>query len=181
MLLTTDVESVEIYGGVLMNKVVKLAKKIAVFGIMAVMMIGFAVPAMAAPINSKSEAERIALELYQGATVRKSKLENKKNGNSYYEVKLEQDGVRVEVKIIASTGVLRAGYDKNLFDVATITPTQARNTALNLYPGATVRYTELEYEKGVLVYEVKLTQANGRKAEVYINAETGAVVKNKAK
>ena len=158
-----------------MNKL-GIARKITVIGVLAALIICFAVPAMASPVSSNAAAEQIALRLYPEATVLRTKFEQKRNGNSYYEVKLEQDGVRVEVKIDATTGVIRQGYDVNLFNQATITPTQARNTALNLYPGATVRYAELDYERGVLVYEVELTQANGYKAEVEIDATTGAVI-----
>jgi len=164
-----------------MNNLLKFVKRITTTVVLAALMVSFATPVMAAPVNNNAEAEQIALELYPDATVVRTKFESKRNGNSYYEVKLVQDDVRVEVKIDAATGALRPRYDQNLFDIASITPTQARNTALNLHPGATVRYTELEYENGVLVYEVELTQANGRKAEVHINAETGAVLKNRAR
>jgi len=157
------------------------AKKFTAFGLLVAMMVCLAVPAMASPINSNAAAEQVALRLYPEATVLKTEFEHKRNGSSYYEVRLEQDGVRVDVKVDAASGTIRQGYNQNLFNLATITPTQARTTARNLYPGSTVRYIELDYEKGVLVYDVELTQANGRKAEVYVNGTTGEVIRNRAR
>ena len=165
----------------------KLFKSLATLALVAVMSATMVLPAFASTLAAQASittdrAQEIALDVYPNATVIRTKYEFKrKTGVSYYEVYLEQDGVRVEVKLDADTGVLRPGYDTNLFDVATISADTARTTALNLYPGATVIKAELEYEKGVLVYEFELRQANGRKAEVYINANTGIVVKNKAK
>jgi len=165
-----------------MQKLAKLARRIATLGITAALIVGFTIPAMAAPVRTNAQAEEIALGVYPGATVRYTEYEQKKNGATYYEVNLIVAGdVRVEVKIDAATGTIRAGYERNLLEVATITPTQARNTALNLYPGATITKTELEYEKGVLTYEISLTQTNGRRAEVYIDAATGTVTRNKTK
>jgi len=161
-----------------MKKLLGFAKRFTAIGFLAALVVCFSVPAMAAPVNGNAAAEQIALRLYPEATVLRTKYEAKRNGNSYYKVKLEQDGVRVEVKIDEATGTIRQGYDQNLFNIATITPTQARNTALNLYPGATIRYIELEYERGLLTYDVELIQANGHQAEVDIDATTGAVLSN---
>ena len=165
-----------------MKKINNLAKKMVAFGLMAIMMIGtFSVYALASNITSQ-RAEEIALGVYPGAAVIRTKQEFKRRTNtSYFEVYLEIDGVRVEVKVDADTGALRAGYDTNLLNQASITPSQARNTAVGLHPGSIVTKTELEFERDVLVYEVNLQLANGRRAEVEINATTGAVLKNKTK
>jgi len=68
-----------------------------------------------------------------------------------------------------------------LNDTAEIKPDQAHSIALELYPGGTILKTELEYEKGVLVYEIKISTAEGRIAKVEIDATTGSVLKNRLK
>ena len=159
-------------------------KKVITFLILASLIVGFAIPATAASARNSitpEQAKEIALGVYPGAEVIKTELETSRRSGDYFEVKLMIDDVKVEVKVDAATGEIREGYEKNLLEVATITPTQAREIALGLHPGATIRKTELEYEKGVLVYEISLNQSNGRKAEVYVDAATGEVVKNKAK
>ena len=154
----------------------KLMKNIALIGILAVLIMGFAVPVAAAPV-SKEQAEEIALRIYPGATVVKVEHERKILSRvSYYEVKLLIDDVKVEVKIDADTGKPRPGHEKNLLNEAAITPAQARDIALKLHEGATVTKTKLEQEKDVLIYEIKLKQADGSKAKVHVNAATGDII-----
>ena len=166
-----------------MAKRLNFTKKIIIFGILAALIIGFAVPTNAASAKNitPEQAKEIALKIYPGATVIKTELERSRRDGAYFEVKLLVDDVKVEVKIDANTGAIREGYEKNLFEVATLTPAQAREIALGLYPGETITKIELEYEKGVLVYEISVKQSNGRKAKVYIDAATGEIVKNKVK
>ena len=158
-------------------------KKLMIFGALVALMLGFAILATEASARNitPEQAKEIALRVYPDAAVIRAELETSRRAGSYFEVKLMVDDVKVEVKIDAATGEIREGYEKNLLEVATITPAQAHEIALELHSGATITKTELEYEKGVLVYEISLKQLNGRKAEVYIDATTGEVVKNKAK
>jgi len=170
-------------GGAKMINRFSFTKKLMIFGILAALMMGFAVPVAAAPAGNitPEQAKEIALGVYPGAEVIKAELETSRRAGSYFEVKLIIDDVKVEVKVDAATGEIREGYEKNLFEVATITPAQAHEIALRLHPEATITKTELEYEKGTLVYEISLRQSSGKKAGVYIDAATGEVLKNKAK
>lgn len=61
----------------------------------------------------------------------------------------------------------------------TITYEKAKEIALTKVGGGTVREIELDYEHGILVYEVEI-KYNGIKYEVDVNAETGEIVKFKS-
>ena len=172
-----------IVGGTKMTERFSIAKKITIFGLLVALMIGLATTVIAASTKNitPEQAEEVALGVYPGATVLKVELENNRRSGAYFEVKLQIDDVKVEVKIDAATGEIREGYEKNLLEIATITPSQAHEIALGLYQGASIIKTELEYEKSVLLYDISLRQESGRKAEVHIDAATGEVLKNKAK
>ncbi|NCC35526.1 MAG: peptidase, partial [Chloroflexia bacterium] len=58
-----------------------------------------------------------------------------------------------------------------------ITAEEAAQAALLYAGGGTVRKTELESERGVLVYEVKFTDDS----EIYVDATTGQVIYAKIK
>jgi len=153
----------------------EMLKKLALFGLMVIITLGFALPAMAITIST-DRAKTIALRVYPGATV--IRVEHReKTDVPYYTVKLEIDGVTVEVKMNANTGVLLDGYNLNLLSKAKITPDEARNIALGLHIDATIIKMEIEYEKGSLVYEIEVRQATGKKAEIYVCATTGEVLK----
>lgn len=55
---------------------------------------------------------------------------------------------------------------------------QANEIALQRVPGQVVK-SELEFEDGILIYEVDIRTADGLKYEVEIDAVTGEVVKVK--
>ena len=55
---------------------------------------------------------------------------------------------------------------------------QAMAIAVGRVPGQVVK-AELDYEDGMLVYEVDIRTADGRKYEVRIDANTGAILKVK--
>jgi uncharacterized membrane protein YkoI len=53
-------------------------------------------------------------------------------------------------------GMTEANESAALAGLATITPEQAKNSALNAYPGATVIKVKLDNENGAVVYSVEL-------------------------
>lgn len=55
---------------------------------------------------------------------------------------------------------------------------QANEIALQRVPGQVVK-SELEFDDGMLIYEVDIRTADGQKYEVEIDAVTGAVLKVK--
>lgn len=59
---------------------------------------------------------------------------------------------------------------------AKITAEQARAAALAQYPGAQIFSVTLENENGSLVYGVQLTDANGHKLDVKVDAGNGKVL-----
>lgn len=60
--------------------------------------------------------------------------------------------------------------------LAKITAEQAKNAALNQFPGAVVTKVELDNENGVLVYSVHLTNASGTRHDVKVDAGSGKVL-----
>ena len=94
----------------------------------------------------------------------------------------------LEVKFLTTdeliVQIIIDAYNGNILplrEMAALTPTQARDTALAFYPGGTVVKTELEYEKSRLIYEVKIRTTDGRTAEIEIDDATGDILKNELK
>ena len=64
---------------------------------------------------------------------------------------------------------------------AKLTSAQAADAALAAYPGGSVIGTPaLEDEDGVVVYEVHVTAADGKKYDVKVDANTGKIIKSEA-
>ena len=55
---------------------------------------------------------------------------------------------------------------------------QAMNIALQRVPGQVVK-AELDYDDGMLLYEIDIRTAEGHKYEVIVDANTGAVLRVK--
>lgn len=72
-------------------------------------------------------------------------------------------------------GVSEADEAKALESLATITPDQARNAALEAVPG-TAGKVELDNENGAVVYSVEVTDSSGSGIDVKVDAGNGIVV-----
>lgn len=72
-------------------------------------------------------------------------------------------------------GVSEADEAKALESLATITPDQARNAALEAVPG-TAGKVELDNENGAVVYSVEVTDSSGSGIDVKVDAGNGTVV-----
>jgi uncharacterized membrane protein YkoI len=72
-------------------------------------------------------------------------------------------------------GQNEAGESAALQSMAKITPDQARDAALAAVPG-TADKVELDNENGNVVYSVQITDANGAKTDVKVDAGNGSVL-----
>ena len=142
---------------------------------------GFAQQQRQSQLITAAQAEADVLALYEGAKIVKTKLEhNRRNGSSHFEIKvLTADEVYIEVKINAANGNFSPPGRQRQTDLVRLTPAQARSKALALFPNGAIVKTELEYERNSLMYEIKITTAERRSAEVKIDAVTGDIVKIK--
>lgn len=154
---------------------------------------------------TKKQAADIAIAANKGATMVGVELEND-HGMLVYAVDLKTaDGNVMEAKVDAMSGVIlatetnteddnekndRKGNDAEevgdsakeaeddaaLAGKAALTVEQANETALTANPGATVIKTGLGDENSTVIYEVKITTADGKKAEVKVDANTGKIL-----
>ncbi len=69
-----------------------------------------------------------------------------------------------------------AGDDLAVLAQATVTLPQAGDTALAAYPGAFITEIELEDENGAPVFGVTLSDAQGQRAQVKVDAVSGAIL-----
>ena len=79
----------------------------------------------------------------------------------------------------ASLGAGIVTAQTKINEAATVTETQAIEIALAEVPGE-VTETELEHERGKLIYEVEIAAADGQEMEVEIDAQTGEVLEVEA-
>ena len=79
----------------------------------------------------------------------------------------------------ASLGAGIVTAQTKINETAKVTETQAIEIALAEVPGQ-VTETELEHERGKLIYEVEIAAADGQEMEVDIDAQTGQVLEVEA-
>ncbi len=146
---------------------------------------------------SKDEASRTALARVSGEII-ESELD-REIGKLVYEFKIrDQNGKNQEVLVDAQTGEIVSVeaenenddddadndaddiYDspqmqKELAKEATISLETARQIALARVPG-TVIESELDKEKGIVVYEFEIRDKDNKSFDVLVDAKTGAIV-----
>ena len=84
-------------------------------------------------------------------------------------------GATLTTLLAASLGAGIVTAQTKINQKATVTETQAIVIALAEVPGE-VKETELEHERGMLIYEVEIAAADGQNMEVEIDAQTGKVL-----
>jgi len=164
---------------------------------------GFNAPVQSTVVSgnliSAEQARVIATGFYKGNGVFADAEIESINGVSVYAVEFrESDGNEVDVKISAESGALvvieddrgesesedadgadddEDDEDEKVTGTAKISEPKAKEIANNAYKGTgTLTDTELEMEKGVLVYAVEFTESDGNEVDVKIDAKTGKVV-----
>lgn len=121
------------------------------------------------------QAQTLALTRVPGATLMSPVAVVSYQGVPAYEVILDQGTLYIDAQsaaVLADGTVLPTGVPGGQ-----ISAEQAAEVALAYHGSGTVRTTELERERGVLVYEVKLNDGS----EIYVDATTGQVVYAKIK
>ncbi len=146
---------------------------------------GAAVAAQPAPDANRvtlGTCIKSALERYPGqVTERKLEMENEE---PFYELEIAgSDGRTMEVECHALTGALRdieqempALTPQAFLSHANVSELQARHIALAAVPG---RIANTEYEAaddGRIIYEFEIVMQRGGRAEVEVDARTGAVL-----
>lgn len=142
---------------------------------------------------SKDEASRTALQRVSGEII-ESELD-RETGRLVYEFKIrDKNGKNQEVLVDAQTGEMVSveeekdgdddgdddKYDtpemqKELAKEAKISPAAARQTALARVAGTVVE-SELDMEKGKVVYEFEIRDKNNKTFDVLVDAKTGEIV-----
>ncbi|PDV99659.1 PepSY domain-containing protein [Candidatus Chloroploca asiatica] len=131
----------------------------------------------AAPVTyavTPEQAQQLALERVPGATLIRTPEVVSYQGVAAYEVVLDQGTLYVDAQ---SAAVLADSTTPRTASGGQITAEEAAQAALLYAGGGTVRKTELENERGVLVYEVKFAD----ESEIYVDATTGQVIYAKIK
>lgn len=88
----------------------------------------------------------------------------------------EAIGEKDDEKEEPSDPVKEADENKALAAKATITETDANKATLDANKGATIVSTSLEDENGSVIYEVKIKTADGKEADVKVDATTGTIL-----
>lgn len=146
---------------------------------------------------SKDEASRTALARVSGEII-ESELD-RETGKLVYEFKIrDKSGKNQEVLVDAQTGEMVSVEEENenddddadddaddIYDTpqmqkelakeATISLEAARQIALARVPG-TVIESELDKEKGIVVYEFEIRDKDNKSFDVLVDAKTGAIV-----
>ncbi|NCC32618.1 MAG: peptidase [Chloroflexia bacterium] len=134
-------------------------------------------PAAPAPISyavTPEQAQQLALQRVPGATLIRTPEVVSYQGVAAYEVVLDQGTLYLDAQ---SAAVLADSTTTRGSSGGQITAEEAAQAALLYAGGGTVRKTELENERGVLVYEVKFID----ESEIYVDATTGQVIYAKIK
>lgn len=136
-----------------------------------------AVAPAVAPVTyavTPEQAQQLALERVPGATLIRTPEVVSYQGVAAYEVVLDQGTLYLDAQ---SAAVLADSTTTRAASGGQITAEEAAQAALLYAGGGTVRKTELEQERGVLVYEVKFAD----ESEIYVDATTGQVIYAKIK
>lgn len=144
--------------------------------------------AAGAPAIGFTEAAMKAVAARPGSRVHELHLKIE-HGVLVYEVELtHSDGTQSEIYVNAATGQIGTSGSSvggnpgnpgnpNPTPGPQVTQDQAVAIALTRFPGYSVRELESEIEHGALVWKVKLEASGDRRAEVRIDAATGAIVR----
>jgi uncharacterized membrane protein YkoI len=116
------------------------------------------------------DAIGLALERYPGTVFERAKLDHR-DGRLVYWIKLDNG---LEVVIDANSGHYLNDNDPPNYEVR-IRSSEAIETALGLFPNATVNIWELTVENGRMMYDITLD--NG--TVVYVDAFTGLIIESK--
>lgn len=87
----------------------------------------------------------------------------------------QDPGYKSSVTAPEQNGQNEAGESAALASMAKITPDQARDAALAAVPGSADK-VELDNENGNVVYSVQITDANGAKTDVKVDAGNSSVL-----
>ncbi len=129
---------------------------------------------------SLEQAKKIALDDAKGGTVVKAKLD-RENGVLVYEVDIVKGNQKFEYDINATTGrivkkeVKNLNINNNNNTNGKISLEQAKQIAMSHAKSGRVTKAKLDWEKGVLVYEVEI-KGNGLEKEYKIDAHTGKIL-----
>ena len=137
-------------------------------------------------ITAEQSAREIALKESGGGVVVEFGLDSlKHNGEriKVYEIKIINGNTVYDIEIGVEDSVIyksKISTKKNVpvFPANLIVPEKAEKIALERVGGGIIDEWELEYKKGVWIYEVEV-KYNRTEYEVYINAETGEIIKFK--
>ncbi|MFQ3631156.1 PepSY domain-containing protein [Roseiflexus sp.] len=127
------------------------------------------------PVVTAEQAQTIASNLAQGATLVKPAELVLYQGVPAYEVIFENGAVYIDAQngaVLANTLVQPVAQVQPIAQMQNISAEQAAQIAIAYRGGGQVREVERENEHGVEAYEVKFTDG----AEVYVAASDGAVV-----
>jgi uncharacterized membrane protein YkoI len=80
---------------------------------------------------------------------------------------------------LSLSGPVGAASEKDFALDAKISMEQAIKIATDSSPGSKPYEVEMEKEKGRVVYEVELVDANKKKSKVYVDAQDGKIVEKK--
>ena len=137
-----------------------------------------AAPELPLAVNAGME---IALSRTGGGIVEEIEFE-RENGTLVYDITVRRENQQYEVKIDALTGEIAEFREEasataltQAYNTARISFTKAIETAVASIGGGTIEEVELEYERGILIYEVNVIYEN-RHYEVKVDAITGKIV-----
>jgi uncharacterized membrane protein YkoI len=122
----------------------------------------------------------IALAAAGGGMVEEIEFEHE-NGILTYEITVRNGGWKYEIKIDAASGEIievereAAANLTQVYNSARVSFIRAMEAAIEKVGGGTIEEVELDYENGILIYEVTVRYEN-RQYEVKIDAITGTVI-----
>ena len=139
-------------------------------------------PPSASTSVSVGGAMEIALARAGGGIVEEIEITRRGNGNLIYDITVRRNNRQYEITVDAATGRITEVDEESTsaaltqaYSTAQVPFEKAMEIAVTAIGGGEVEEIELEFDDGILIYEVKL-RYNNREREVKINAITGAII-----
>lgn len=174
-------------------------KKLMIIALMAMVMMGCS--SASKNILTLEEAQEIALKEVSGKVLKAH--EDSDDGVSYYDFTIVTDNEKYEVEVDANSGKIikmekdddyvgnhtnddtnstnqnntsNTNGNTNTNTQATITAEQAQQKAMDRVGGGYLVKCELDYDDGVLKYEIEIKNGN-KEYDVDVDANTGEIIK----